>query len=65
MYHAYVGHCPECGCTISIILDMPGHEQATAEWVADMIRRGLVVQREAPPAEGFRVGKPCTHREKS
>ena len=65
MHHAYVGRCRECGCAISIHLDIPGHERATAEWVATMIRQGLVVNHEAPPAEGFRLGTPCTHREQA
>jgi len=59
---AYIGRCPECGVVESIHIDLPDDKGATAEWVADMIRGGLVVSRDPEPAGGFRLGAPCGHR---
>lgn len=52
--HSYVGSLP-CGCGCSIVCDWPEHSKDTAKDVADMISRGLHVQRLArdPAVKAF------------
>ena len=42
--HAYIGICRKCGNVHSMIADYE-ETKAVAEWVSDMIKNGLIVNR--------------------
>lgn len=61
----YVGR-DACGCLVSCIVDHPGEERYIAQYVADLIQEGLVIERmtvdEARQKLGHKCGKATNAR---
>ena len=43
--HTYIGRCEGCGVIQAATVDDRGDLRRTAQWVAEMIRDGLIIER--------------------